>query len=135
LTVTAKGKKEGTKTSNFMVGISYDRGVVLCHKYSGTITGEKLENIVKESFGEALKNSISPRGKRILLDGCPQQNSRRALKAYESVGALIMKIPPRSPDLNPIENFFNLAKRALRQQAIESKITCETFEAYGNRVE
>jgi len=134
LIVTAKGKKEGATNSNFMVGISYDRGVVLCERYSGSITAEKMEAIVHKSFKSALRKSISPRGKRILMDGCPRQNSLRARKAYDSVDALIMKIPARSPDLNPIENFFNLVKNALRQQAIDDKITHETFEQYSERV-
>lgn len=135
LIVTSKGKKEGQVNSNFMVGISYNHGVVLCEKYDGAITGQKVANIVKSSFAEAFKNSVSPRGKRVLMDGCPRQNSKIAHDSYDSVGAKIMKIPPRSPDLNPIENFFHLVKRELRKQALEEQITSETIEEFNNRVE
>ena len=42
------------------------------------------------------------------MDGCPRQNSKKALKALKDVGALVFKIPPRLPDLNPTKNFFAL---------------------------
>jgi len=42
--------------------------------------------------------------------------------------------PPRSPDLNPIENFFALVTKQLRSQVIERKIEKETFEEFVKRV-
>ena len=60
LLVTRNGKKEGCKNSNFMVGISYNKGVVLCHSYSGSITGEKMADIVRSSFSDAFEKSIGP---------------------------------------------------------------------------
>ena len=39
---TAKGKKEGTVSCNFMVGISHSHDVVLCDQYSGAISGQKF---------------------------------------------------------------------------------------------
>jgi predicted GTPase len=46
----------------------------------------------------------------------------------------LLKIPPRSPDLNTIENIFKLVSDALRKQAIRSQITKETIEEFKNRV-
>lgn len=134
LIVTSKGKKEGVKNCNFMVGISYRSGVVLCEPYSGSINGDKMADIVDRSFPQALRKSNSPRSKRILMDGCPRQNSAKAHKAYDRVHAKIFKIPPRSPDLNPAENFFHLIKRELKKQAIEYQITSETIDEFKARV-
>ncbi len=131
---TSKGKKEGTVNSNFMVGISYNRGVVLCQQYFGAINGEKMADIVKSSFPESFQKSIDPKGKRFLQDGCPRQNSKAARKAVDSVGAKIFKIPSRSPDLNPIENFFHLVSRKLKQQALDRNISKETFAEFSARV-
>ena len=47
---------------------------------------------------------------------------------------MIFKIPARSPDLNPIENFFNIMVKELNKQAIEKKITKESFEEFSNRI-
>ena len=40
----------------------------------------------------------------------------------------MFKIPPRSCDLNPIENFFNLVVQKLNKEAIEKDITDETVQ-------
>ncbi len=45
-----------------------------------------------------------------------------------------MKIPPRSPDVNPIENLFPWAKRQLGEQALSQGITNESFSAFQKRV-
>ena len=36
----------------------------------------------------------------------PSQNSAKAKESLKTIGAEVVKIPPRSLDLNPIENFF-----------------------------
>jgi transposase len=69
-----------------------------------------------------------------IQDGDPSQNSAKARKALNRVGATLLKIPPRSPDINPIENLFNTVKRKLREQAIREQITHETFTQFANRV-
>ena len=119
---TAKGMKEGANNANFIVGISYNHGVVLCAQYFGAITGAKMAEIVHQSFPNAFQQSIDPRGKRVLMDGCPQQNARISVNAISDVGCKIFKIPPRSPDLNPIENFFYLVSRELKKQAVRDNI-------------
>lgn len=134
LIVTSKGKKEGVKNCNFMVGISYRSGVVLCEPYSGSINSNKMVDIVDRAFPLAFRKSNSPRGRRVLMDGCPRQNSVKAFKAYDRVHAKMFRIPPRSPDLNPAENFFNLIKRELKKQAIQQQITKETMEEFKTRV-
>ena len=134
LTVTGKGKKEGVVSTNFMVGISYDNGVVLCEHYEGAINGEKMAKIVDKGFTKAFRKSVCPRTKRFVMDGCPRQNSKKARDAYDRVGAMVMKIPAKSPDLNPIENFFHLVKKELKKQAISKKIMRETMVEYNKRI-
>ena len=135
LVVTAKGKKEGSTNINFMVGISFDKGVVLCEQYKGAINGDKMVKIVESSFEDAFDKSIAPRAKRFLTDRCPRQTCKKAMQAYDRINAKVFKIPSRSPDLNPIENFFNLVSRALKKQALEQKINKETLEEFSARVE
>ena len=133
LHITAKGRKEGAVNANFMVGISYDKGVVLCEQFKGPINGEKMVEMVESSFENAFEKSIAPRDKRFLTDGCPRQNCKKAREAYDNVNAKVFKIPSRSPDLNPIENVFNLVVRELDQQARQRQITKETFEQFSAR--
>ena len=106
-----KGRKEGVRNANFMVGICYRKGVIAVKQYFGQITGAKYANITEQCLAPALERSIQPRARRILQDGCPRQNSKEALAAMANNAIKIFKIPPRSPDLNPIENFFNTMKK------------------------
>lgn len=131
---TAKGSKEGAVNANFIVGICHSKGVILCDYYPNAITADKMVSIIKNSMPAAFDNSIDLIGRRVLMDGCPRQNAKRCLKAFEDIGALVFKIPPRSPDLNPIENFFALVTKQLRSQVIERKIEKETFEEFVKRV-
>jgi hypothetical protein len=43
-------------------------------------------------------------------------------------------IPARSPDLNPIENIFNNAKRDLTEEAVFNNIAVEDFDEFTARV-
>ena len=117
-----------------MVGISHSDGVVLCDQYSGAISGQKFAKIVEESFPRAFQNSINPQRKLFLMDGCPRHNSAKARKAITKVGGMIFKIPARSPDLDPIEDFFNIVAKDLKKQAVVNNIRKETFEQFSERV-
>jgi hypothetical protein len=117
-----------------MVGIAHSKGVVLCEQWDGRIMGEKFAAIVKCCFKRALRKSANPKGKLMLMDGCPRQNSRAAMHAINKVGAKVFKIPARSPDLNPIENFFNSVSMKLNNDAIEKKITRESVDEFSQCV-
>lgn len=133
---TAKAGKAGVTNLNFMVAISYQRGVVLCERYHGSITGQKFAEIVYNHFPATFDKTINPRAKRILQDNCPRQNSALAKKAIYSnkVGGKIFTIPPRSPDLNPIENFFHLVTKQLEKDAKAQNITKESKEEFEERI-
>lgn len=72
--------------------------------------------------------------KLFVQDNCPILNCAQARKAIQEVDGLLFAIPKRSPDLNPIENVFNLVKRELKRQAITLNITSETFQDFAQRV-
>ena len=87
---TAKEEKEGSITSNFIVDILFSKGLVLCEQYFGPITRTKLADIVDSSFHSAFDNNINPVLKRFLMDGCPRQNSKSALRAAPRIGSLLV---------------------------------------------
>ena len=134
LKVTMKGKKEGARNANFMVGISYGEGAIAVQQYFGSITGAKCAKITEECLAPAMERSVAPRARRILQDGCPRQNSKVSINAFDKHKIKVFKIPARSPDLNPIENLFNTVKKRLRRQALDQNIEYETFEEFSERV-
>ena len=72
------------------------------------------------------RRSAKSHSKLFVQDNCPIQNCAKARRALASVKAKLFAIPPRSCDINPIENVFNLVKRELQRQAIKDNITCKT---------
>ena len=116
-----------------MVEIAPGRGVVLCEQYVGSITGEKMAAIVKLAFEDSFKQCTLPCSRIILLDNCTRQNSATAMLAMKKHKTLVFNITARSPDLNPIENFFNLLKRMLKLEARVRNIQHETFEEFSLR--
>lgn len=131
-----KGKKEGTagKMARFMVAIAHGKGVIYCHQYHGKIDGEKFAEFVRRHFPALFRMGNNVTGKLFLQDGDPSQNSAVAKEAMEEVPCRLFKIPPRSPDLNPIENVFNLVGEKLRKDALQKQITKETYEQFCIRI-
>ena len=64
------------------------------------------------------------------MDNDPSQTSRARKLALEDTEGSFHEIPPRSPDLNPTENIFNLVKRYLDCEAICRNIVRESFDEF-----
>jgi len=112
---TSKVKKAGNggRTAHFFVAVSYGKGVVMCEPYE-KLDGEMFVKFVEKHFPIAFRRSCKPSGvDNFLQDGDPSQNSKKAKVALAKIGATQFSIPPRSPDCNPIENFFAVIGRRL----------------------
>jgi len=133
---TAKGSHEGSggRVANFFVAIAYQKGVILAEQYEGQLNGKRFAEFVREQFPALFERSSNARGKLFLQDGDPSQNSRKAQEAMRQVGARKFSIPARSPDLNPVENVFHNVKSQLQDDALNKKITHETYSQFCERV-
>ena len=116
---TAKGKKEGSggKLVKLMVAISYGKGVIDCEQYD-KMTGFYFKDYITLKFPDLFEKADKLHSKLWIQDGCPCQNSKAAKIAMSESGASLLSIPPRSPDINPIENLFHLVRRELDLQRI-----------------
>ena len=56
------------------------------------------------------------------------------MDAIDDIGAEMFTIPPRSPDINVIENLFAYFKKKLQNDAKDKNITKESFHAFEDRV-
>ncbi len=130
----SKGKKEGVngKVAHFMVAIAHGKGVIKCFLYE-KLNGVMCADFIREHFPSMFQDSANPRGKLFLQDGDPSQNSAPSKEAMESVGCRLFKIPPRSPDLNPIENVFHNIGKKIREDAMTKRIEKETFQQFVDR--
>lgn len=130
---TTKGSKvgHGGKVVHLMVAISYGKGVIRCeqyHKMNGEYFKSFIDDNFKDMFQRAQKDML------FIQDGDPSQNSKLARDAMESVGCTLLKIPPRRPDINPIENFFHLVGKKLTEDVFARNITSETYQQFAARV-
>ena len=86
---TAKGSRVGSggNVAHFMVGISYDKGIILCKQYFGRINVEKFSRFIFDNFELTFQKSLNPGNRMFLKDGGPSQNSKLAKQALKSIGA------------------------------------------------
>ena len=133
---TAKGAHcgSGGRVVEFMVAVSYGKGVILCEQYK-TLNGRYFQSLVEREFPRMFTIADKEGRRFFLQDGDPSQNSALARAAWRKMGAKLLSIPPRSPDINCIENLFHIVKQLLEQDAIKYNITFETYEQFSERVE
>ena len=132
----AKGRKAGTggKVAKMMVAISHGKGVVICERYE-KMDAQYFASFIDRHFDTMFERSGKGATRLWLQDGDPSQNSKTACGAMARCNSELLKIPPRSPDLNPIENIFNIVSKKLEKDALEGGITRESYEEFCNRVQ
>ena len=131
---TAKGSKTGNggRQAKFFVAISHDRGVIFAEQYE-ELNGKSFAYFIRTYFGEIFSRT-GKSGKQWIQDGDPSQNSAKAKLAMHEIHVDLLPIPPRSPELNPIENVFAFVKKELKAQVLEGNIEKESYEQFSLRV-
>ena len=119
----------GGKAVKMIVAILYCNGFILYEQYE-KLDGDYYANFIRRNLRKMLQKSGKRKSKLFLQDNCTIHNCAKARKALKAIQAKLFAIPARSPDLNPIENVFNIVKRELKRQAIRNHITFETFEKF-----
>ena len=131
---TSKGRKEGTggKVLKLMVAISYGKGVIICEPYE-KMTGAYFSNFIDRNFNTMFQTADKGNSRIWVQDGDPSQNSALTKSAMSRADSTLLKLPPRSPDLHPIENLFHIASNKLKEQVVSQNITKEFFEQFKQR--
>lgn len=78
------------------------------------------------AFVEAFLLPKLKRGQVVVMDNLSAHKSPRVDQLVESVGAHVLRLPPYSPDFNPIENAISKMKSVLRKLARRSADDLET---------
>lgn len=137
LEFTAKGSKDlpGGRRVHLLVAIAYGKGVIFVEEYE-KMNGTYFANFIQRNMNIIFaKAGPKFNGQRLfLMDNDPSQNSVKASAEIYKIEGEIHAIPPRSPDLNPIENIFKIAKERLEVQAIAGKIEKETLHEFTMRI-
>ena len=86
------------------------RGVVASASFGGGTTAARFVDFVRRKLVPALR-----RGQVLVLDNLPAHNGRRVDELAAAAGCEVMRLPPYSPDFNPIENAISKVKATLRK--------------------
>jgi transposase len=98
-------------TSTFLAALRQDRITAPC-VIDGAINGETFLAYV-EQF---LAPTLAP-GDIVIMDNLGSHKVAGVRQAIEATGAMLLYLPPYSPDLNPIEQLFAKLKAILRKAA------------------
>ena len=87
--------------------------------FQGTCNSELFETWVEK----VLVQELIP-GQLIIMDNATFHKSAKTKKLIEQAGCQLLFLPPYSPDLNPIENFWAYLKKRIRE-IIDNFMTLE----------
>jgi len=99
------------KTSTFIAALRHNR-VTAPLLLDGTMNGQSFLAYVEQILAPTLK-----RGDIVVMDNVSVHKVAGVREAIEAREAILLYLPPYSPDLNPIEQFFSKLKAILRKAA------------------
>jgi len=103
------------KTTTFVAGLR-ESGIVAPLVLDGPMTGEVFRAYVEQM----LAPSLAP-GDVVVMDNLPAHKVTGVREAIQAARASVLYLPPYSPDLNPIEQFFAKLKALLRKAAARTR--------------
>jgi transposase len=101
-------------TSTFLAALRQD-GITAPCLFDGAINGQAFRDWVEQFLAPTLR-----RGDIVIMDNLSSHKVSGICEAIEARGASLRYLPPYSPDLNPIEQFFAKLKTLLRKAGARS---------------
>jgi transposase len=98
-------------TTTFVGALRHDGLVAPC-AFDGPMNGKKFRAWVEQFLVPELR-----KGDIVILDNLSSHKVEGVRTAIERAGAHLLHLPPYSPDLNPIEQWFAKLKALLRKAA------------------
>src|SRR5213595_3049012 len=103
------------RTTTFIAGLRQS-GIIAPMVLDGPMTGAAFRAYVEQS----LTPTLQP-GDVVVMDNLAAHKMAGIEEAIAAAGANLLYLPPYSPDLNPIEQFFAKLKALLRKAAARTK--------------
>src|SRR5947208_1107859 len=88
------------------------QGIICSASFDGATDTELFVTFVRQ----ALVPMLSP-GQVVVMDNLPAHKSPEVDRLIESAGARVLRLPPYSPDFNPIEQAISKIKSVLKKLA------------------
>jgi transposase len=120
--VVAKVPHGHYKAISTVAALSAGGGIVASVSFDGGTTAARFVDFVERELVPALRA-----GQVVVLDNLAAHNDRRVDALVEAAGCVVLRLPPYSPDFNPIENAISKVKTMLRKLA--KRTVPELFDA------
>ena len=98
-------------------------GIMDCKMFQGAVNGDVFFDFVQDSLLPHLMpfNGVNPQSV-IVMDNAAIQHVDGIVDLINEVGALVLFLPPYSPDYNPIEEAFSKLKTTIRAYEAASEM-------------
>ncbi|RFU72915.1 transposase [Trichoderma arundinaceum] len=107
-------KEFGADVTRFSILPAYTQdGIIYFGIFEGSTDGEKFEEFLERLLPYCGKWP-EPRSV-LIIDNASIHHSERVQQLCEDAGVVLLYLPPYSPDLNPIEEFFGELKRYIQE--------------------
>jgi transposase len=93
-----------------IVAAQMDRAIIAPLQYDGT-----MDSVLFEEWFEKCLLPVLPKNSVIIMDNASFHRKGGLFSLAEKAGCRLLFLPPYSPELNPIENFWSWLKRHLRK--------------------
>lgn len=103
-------------------------GMLTAVAYDGAVNTEAFVGFIEQFLVPQLKP-----GQVLILDNLPAHKSAEVDRLVESAQARVMRLPPYSPDFNPIEMAFSKVKNELRRRRLRT--VDELWDAFGESLD
>ena len=97
-------------------------GIIASAGFDGGTTATRFVDFVRGQLCPVLR-----KGQVVVLDNLAAHNDRRVDALVGAAGCVVLRLPPYSPDFNPIENAISKVKAMLRTSA--KRTVPELFDA------
>jgi len=105
------GERQGSQRGRTSVAASLNgENINAPMTYSGTMNGELFTYWLKNFLVATLK-----KGQAVIMDNAAIHKVKKVRKIIEDAGCVLIYLPPYSPELNPIENYWAVMKNHLKK--------------------
>jgi len=115
------------KTTTFVAAVRLD-GLFAPMVVDGALNGELFLKYVRQELAPHLRS-----GDILVLDNLATHKVRGVAEALRARDALVLHLPPYSPDFNPIEQVFSKIKNELRRRELRTITALE--DAFGESLD
>ena len=85
-------------------------------RFIGHTTSQVVIKWIRRVLAPVIKQGMT-----IILDNATFHNNSTVIKAFTDIGLNVLFLPPYSPDLNPIENYWAVLKKRLQSLNTKTK--------------